>query len=91
MATPQPVANTSPTMLKQCRHGSLLFLREDMYIGRSLDMYGEFSELEAVLFAQIVRAGGRATSCLKSAPASQPDGSAKQTFTQALTKDDHAS
>ena len=47
----------SPTMLKQCRHGPLLFLREDMYIGRSLDLYGEFSELEAVLFAQIVRPG----------------------------------
>ncbi len=57
MTTPQPVANTSPTTLKQCRHGLLLFLREDMYIGRSLDLYGEFSELEAVLFAQIVRAG----------------------------------
>lgn len=44
-------------MLKHCRHGPLVFLREDMYIGRSLALYGEFSELEAVLFAQIVRPG----------------------------------
>ncbi len=43
-------------MLKQCRHGPLLLLREDTYIGRSLDLYGGFSELKAVLFAQIVRA-----------------------------------
>lgn len=58
MTTSQPVAsNSSPTMLKQCRHGPMLFLRDDVYIGRSLDLYGEFSELEAVLFAQIVRAG----------------------------------
>ncbi|MCA1323386.1 FkbM family methyltransferase [Herbaspirillum sp. alder98] len=55
--TQQPAGILSPTVLKQCRHGPLLFLREDMYIGRSLDLYGEFSELEAVLFAQIVRAG----------------------------------
>lgn len=58
MPTSQSVStDTSPTVLKQCRHGALLFLREDMYIGRSLDMYGEFSELEAALFSQIVRPG----------------------------------
>jgi hypothetical protein len=57
MTTPQPVANTSPNMLKQCRHGPLLFLREDMSIGRLLDLYGEFSNLEAKLFAPIVCAG----------------------------------
>ncbi|WP_082221522.1 FkbM family methyltransferase [Herbaspirillum chlorophenolicum] len=56
-ALPPDAGTAPPTMLKQCRHGPLLFLREDMYIGRSLDLYGEFSELEAVLFAQMVRPG----------------------------------
>ena len=56
-ALPDEAGTTSPTVLKQCRHGPLLFLREDIYIGRSLDLYGEFSELEAVLFAQLVRPG----------------------------------
>lgn len=35
----------------------MLFLRRDMYVGRSLDLYGEFSELEAALFDQIVKPG----------------------------------
>jgi FkbM family methyltransferase len=45
----------SVTVLKNCRHGKMLYLRRDQYIGRSLNLYGEFSELEGVLFSQIVR------------------------------------
>jgi FkbM family methyltransferase len=45
------------TALKECRHGRMLYLRHDQYIGRSLDLYGEFSESEAELFRQIVRPG----------------------------------
>lgn len=45
------------TLLKDCRHGKMLFLKRDEYIGRSLDVYGEFSEFEALLFSQIVRPG----------------------------------
>ena len=47
----------SPVSLKDCRHGKALFLTQDMYIGRSLEFYGEFSHLEAALFAQFVRPG----------------------------------
>jgi len=50
-------AQSSPVTLKQCRHGPLLFLNSDQYVGRSLLVYGEFSELEANLFTQIVRPG----------------------------------
>lgn len=50
-----PTVPGSAVMLRQCRHGPLMFLRDDMYIGRSLSLYGEFSELEAALFAQMVR------------------------------------
>ncbi len=43
--------------LKPCRHGTLLYNIHDMYIGRSLDLYGEFSEGETELFRQIVKPG----------------------------------
>ncbi len=43
--------------LKQCRHGQMLYNIHDMYIGRSLDLYGEFSEGEIDLFRQVVRPG----------------------------------
>jgi FkbM family methyltransferase len=52
------VAGTaSVTALRDCRHGKMLFLKGDSYIGRSLDLYGEFSELEADVFARLVRLG----------------------------------
>lgn len=47
----------SLTVLKQCRHGKMLFLRQDRYVGRSLDLYGEYSEIEAEIFARNVRPG----------------------------------
>ena len=43
--------------LRQCRHGPMLFNRRDMYIGRSLDAYGEYSEAEIAVLRQILRPG----------------------------------
>ena len=43
--------------LKDCRHGRMLYNVHDMYVGRSLELYGEFSEGETQLFGQIVRPG----------------------------------
>ena len=43
--------------LKDCRHGKMLYNINDMYIGRSLDLYGEFSEGEIDIFKQMVRPG----------------------------------
>lgn len=43
--------------LKTCRYGPMLFNRHDMYIGRSLQLYGEFSQGECEVFRQIVRPG----------------------------------
>ncbi|PIW26223.1 MAG: FkbM family methyltransferase [Rhodospirillales bacterium CG15_BIG_FIL_POST_REV_8_21_14_020_66_15] len=43
--------------LKRCRHGALLFNIHDKYVGRSLDLYGEFSEGETALFRQVIRPG----------------------------------
>ncbi len=43
--------------MKQCRHGVMLYNINDMYVGRSLDLYGEFSEGEAAMLGQILRPG----------------------------------
>ena len=40
------------------RHGTMLVNEKDEYIGRSLALYGEFSEGEAELFAKLELAGG---------------------------------
>jgi FkbM family methyltransferase len=43
--------------LKPCRHGPMLYLVTDLYIGQSLDCYGEYSEEEDGLLRMIVRPG----------------------------------
>jgi FkbM family methyltransferase len=43
--------------LTRGRQGLLLYNRHDVYIGRSVERYGEFSEGEAELFRQLVRPG----------------------------------
>jgi FkbM family methyltransferase len=43
--------------LKDCRWGSMLYNQHDIYIGRSLQVYGEFSEGECDLFRQFVQPG----------------------------------
>jgi FkbM family methyltransferase len=42
---------------KACRHGTMLYNVHDVYIGRSLDLYGEYSESEAAFFRQVVEPG----------------------------------
>lgn len=43
--------------VKRCRHGDMAFLSNDLYIGRSLDWYGEYSEGEVDLFRRLVQPG----------------------------------
>src|SRR5258707_14359705 len=43
--------------LKACRYGHMLYNIHDVYVGRSLDLYGEFSEGEVGLFRQLVKPG----------------------------------
>ncbi|MEX2298918.1 MAG: FkbM family methyltransferase [Dongiaceae bacterium] len=43
--------------LRQCRHGPLLFNRRDLFIGCSLEAYGEFSEGEIIVLSQLLRPG----------------------------------
>lgn len=42
---------------KRCRHGLMLFNANDKYVGRSLNLYGEFSEGEIEIFEQVLRPG----------------------------------
>lgn len=46
---------TDNLRLRQCRHGLMVCLLTDHYIGKALDRYGEFSEGEVAAFRQIVR------------------------------------
>jgi FkbM family methyltransferase len=43
--------------IRRCRHGTMMYLRRDMYVGRSFAEYGEYSEGEVDVFRQCLRAG----------------------------------
>ncbi len=43
--------------LVKARYGYMLFNKNDTYIGRAIEKYGEFSELEAALFKQVCNEG----------------------------------
>ncbi|HEY2134256.1 MAG TPA: FkbM family methyltransferase [Xanthobacteraceae bacterium] len=43
--------------IRQCRHGTMIYLRQDAYVGRSFEEYGEYSEGEVDLFRQCLAPG----------------------------------
>jgi FkbM family methyltransferase len=43
--------------LRRCRAGPMIYNSHDAYVGRSLQMYGEYSYGETLLFMQIVKPG----------------------------------
>ncbi|MBF0589343.1 MAG: FkbM family methyltransferase, partial [Magnetococcales bacterium] len=43
--------------VKRCRHGAMLFNIHDLFVGRSLNIYGEYAEQEVALFEKIIRPG----------------------------------
>ena len=42
---------------KVCRYGTITYLRTDSFIGRSLDLYGEWCEGEIILFRRLLQSG----------------------------------
>src|SRR5205814_1477619 len=46
-----------PVRCKSARHGLMLYLWRDKYIGRAIDLYGEYSEFEVRLLSQVVKPG----------------------------------
>jgi FkbM family methyltransferase len=53
-----PLLDGETVALKNCRHGPMLYLKRDLYVGRSLALYGEFSEIEAAFLASYAPADG---------------------------------
>jgi len=51
------MADDGYNRLKDCRHGRMLYNVNDRFLGRSLDLYGEWSEGEIDLFKQFVGPG----------------------------------
>ena len=45
---------------KRCRHGLFAYNVNDSFIGRSLDLYGEWCEAELAILGQILRPGDTA-------------------------------
>lgn len=43
--------------VKECRHGLMMYNVNDQFIGRSLDLYGEWCEPEAFVLGQVIKAG----------------------------------
>jgi FkbM family methyltransferase len=43
--------------ITQCRYGQMIYNANDVYIGKSLELYGEYGEGEVHLFRQILRPG----------------------------------
>jgi len=41
--------------IQDCRYGRMMYLANDAYIGRALDVYGEYSEAEVVLWRQLLQ------------------------------------
>jgi FkbM family methyltransferase len=44
-------------VIKACKHGLTLYNSNDMYVGKSLDQYGEYAEGEIDLFKELVQKG----------------------------------
>ena len=57
MSVPEPLLSQQHIRLKQCRHGAMLYNVNDTYVGRSLDLYGEFSEAEVQFFSNVLQPG----------------------------------
>jgi FkbM family methyltransferase len=50
-------ASDSLLAISRCRHGTMMYLRQDIYIGRSFTEYGEYSEGEVEQFRRWLRPG----------------------------------
>lgn len=49
--------------LKSCRHGDMLYVPYDKYIGSAFEFYGEYSQGEVELFDYVSQFGGAALDC----------------------------
>lgn len=52
-----PIIEEGHLRLKHCRYGWTLYNARDSFVGRSFDLYGEFSEIECQTFAKLIKPG----------------------------------
>ncbi|MGE5476934.1 MAG: FkbM family methyltransferase [Bacteroidales bacterium] len=57
-ASERPAMAVPATATRRCKHGFFMYPRGDVYVGRCLELYGEYSEGEVALFSQLVPQGG---------------------------------
>ncbi len=57
MTQETPAPDDCAVNIRRCRHGFFMYPRHDVYVGRSLELYGEYSEDEVMLFRQLVKPG----------------------------------
>jgi FkbM family methyltransferase len=53
----EPLLTSGFNCLKQARHGYMLYNRNDRFVGKSLELYGEYSEEELQFLKQGIRPG----------------------------------
>lgn len=51
------INSSNPIVVKECRYGTMMFNKNDRYVGRALELYGEFSEAEVAFFRAAIRPG----------------------------------
>jgi len=51
----EELVNAGVIWLSQCRYGQMFYLTTDQYIGKALNLYGEFSEGEVELFRRLIK------------------------------------
>jgi hypothetical protein len=44
-------------LIKKCRYGLMIYNNSDIWVGRSIEKYGEFSESEVQVFQDILKPG----------------------------------
>ena len=54
---PPRMLDNGAVAMKECRHGALMYPVNDSFVGRALDLYGEWCESEIELFASLLAPG----------------------------------
>ncbi len=55
--TTDPILSCGHNRLIKTRHGNMLYNPNDIYVGKSIEQYGEYSEGEIALFIQLIPSG----------------------------------
>ena len=53
----KPILTNQYLTIKQCKHGLVLYNRNDLFVGRSMELYGEWCEAELHALGQLIHPG----------------------------------